>query len=144
MTKLTIYGQPITKKNSQRPFAICPKGCPGQWANVLLRRQGQKPMRPKINMLQSEAYEKYEAEACRQIALLWPRDPINGPITVKCIYYLQTVRVPDLLNLEASTHDILEKAGVIVNDSQVKSTDGSRIIGKDPDPRVEIEIVEMV
>jgi Holliday junction resolvase RusA-like endonuclease len=117
---LTIMGQPITKKNSQQIIMA-----------------GKRPC-----IIQSKAYRKYEKTAKQQIALLGAREPISGPVAVKCLYYLATARTPDLSNLMAATHDILEGCGVILNDEQIKSVDGTRIIGKDPNPRVEIEIVD--
>jgi len=58
---------------------------------------------------------------------------------------------PDLLNLEQATADIISKkdkakqcVGVIENDRDIVSFDGSRIMGKDKlNPRVEIFIEEM-
>ena len=48
---------------------------------------------------------------------------------------------PDLLNLEQATADILQKAGVIENDKNIYSFDGSRIAGVDKaNPRTEIII----
>jgi Holliday junction resolvase RusA-like endonuclease len=118
MIRFTILGQSVTKKNSQQI--------------VLL---GKRPC-----IIQSKAYRKYAKEAKAQ---LWNSalSPITGPIEVTCLYYLETARIPDLCNLLAGTHDILEACGVIENDNQIYSVDGSRIMGKDADnPRVEIEI----
>jgi Holliday junction resolvase RusA-like endonuclease len=119
--KLIIYGNPVTKKNSQQIIMA-----------------GKRPC-----IIQSKAYRQYEKAAKEQFALLPPYKPIEWPIQVKCLYYLATARTPDLCNLMAATHDILEHCGIILNDEQIKSVDGSRIMGKDPDPRVEIEIEEM-
>jgi Holliday junction resolvase RusA-like endonuclease len=119
--KLTLLGQPITKKNSQQIIMA-----------------GKRPC-----IIQSKAYRQYEKLAKQQIALLGICKPIITPVEVKCLYYLATTRTPDLCNLMAATHDILEHCGVILNDELIKSVDGSRIIGKDPEPRVEIEIKEM-
>lgn len=141
--KLTIFGQPITKKNSQNAFAICPKNCPGQQANLIIKRMGNKPQRPIINLLQSDAYRTYEKKVKKQLSLTAYK-PISGPVSVKALYYLATARTPDLSNLIAATHDLLEGCGVIINDSQIKSVDGSRIMGKDPDPRVEVEILPFI
>jgi Holliday junction resolvase RusA-like endonuclease len=76
----------------------------------------------------------------------WRRNNLpSGPVHVKALYYLATARTPDLCNLMASTHDILERCGIIMNDEQIKSVDGSRIMGKDAaNPRVEIEIEEII
>lgn len=116
--KLTIHGQPITKKNSQQIIMA-----------------GKRPC-----IIQSKAYRSYEKLAKQQIDILGSREPISGPVSVKCLYYLATTKTPDLSNLMAATHDILEGCGVILNDEQIKSVDGTRIMGKSPAPRVEIEI----
>jgi len=122
--KLTIYGQPITKKNSMQIIMA-----------------GKRPC-----IIQSKAYRAYEKMVKHQLFLM-PFEstiskPISGDVHVKCLYYLATARTPDLCNLMAATHDILEHCGVILNDEQIKSVDGSRIMGKDANPRVEIEINE--
>ena len=116
--KFTIMGQPITKKNSQ-----------------MIIMAGKRPC-----IIQSKAYRVYEKMAKQQIAPVGPPEPISGPVSVKCLYYLATSRTPDLSNLMAATHDILEGCGVIMNDEQIKSVDGTRIIGKDLKPRVEITV----
>jgi Holliday junction resolvase RusA-like endonuclease len=52
---------------------------------------------------------------------------------------------PDLIGVLQATCDILEKAGVIFNDRDITTFDGSRIVGVDKqNPRVEIEIIEEV
>jgi hypothetical protein len=43
----------------------------------------------------------------------------------------------------ASTGDILEKAGIIRNDRDIWSWDGSRIEGYSPTPRTEVTIVAL-
>ena len=117
---LIIKGQPITKKNSQQI--------------VLL---GKRPC-----IIASKAYRKYAALAKAQLWATGSPQPIQGPLWVRCLYYLETARLPDLTNLLAATHDLLEACRIIENDSQIKSVDGSRIIGKDPiNPRVEIQIL---
>jgi len=123
--KFTILGQPITKKNSQ-----------------MIIMAGKRPC-----IIQSKAYRVYEKMARQQFALArWevsPEWPIETPIRVTCIYWLATSRRPDLTNLLAASHDVLEHCGVIVNDSLIHSVDGSRIAGVDKlNPRVEVEIVE--
>lgn len=115
---LTIFGQPITKKNSQQIIMA-----------------GKRPC-----IIPSKAFKAYEKLAKAQLS----RYPITftGAIEVTCLYYLETARMPDLTNLLAATHDILEHCGIIDNDRNIISVDGSRIMGKDPNPRVEIEIKE--
>ena len=118
--ELIIRGQPITKKNSQQIILL-----------------GKRPC-----IIQSKAYKKYAALAKAQLCATGSPQPISGPVAVRCLYYLVTARLPDLCNLMAATHDILELCQIIANDSQIQSVDGSRIMGKDAgNPRVEIEIL---
>lgn len=117
---MIIHGQPITKKNSQQIIIA-----------------GKRPC-----IIPSQAYKKYAALAKSQLCLTGSPEPLQGPLSVRCLYYLETARLPDLCNLLAATHDILELCRVIENDSQIRSVDGSRIMGKDAArPRVEIQIL---
>jgi len=115
--RLIIPGQPVTKKNSQ--VARCVNG---------------KPV-----IIQSKAYRAYEEMALKAL-LACPRAEFSGPVEVTANYWLKDNRRPDLNNLMAATADILEKAGVIPNDREIMSWDGSRIMGTSPNPRVEITI----
>jgi Holliday junction resolvase RusA-like endonuclease len=114
---LVIPGQPATKKNSQ--VARCVKG---------------KPV-----VLQSKVYRAYE-KAALKVLLTYQGECFQGPVEVSVLYWLKDNRRPDLNNLMAATADILEKAGVIRNDRDIISWDGSRIAGTSPHPRAEITI----
>jgi Holliday junction resolvase RusA-like endonuclease len=116
--KIIIHGQPITKKNSQQIIIA-----------------GKRPC-----IIPSKAFKAYEKLARAQLAQYPTR--YQGPISVKCEYWLGDARRPDLTNLMAATHDILEHCGIIDNDRNIVSVDGSRIVGVDrQNPRVEITIV---
>jgi len=117
LTRLVIPGQPATKKNSQ--VARCVNG---------------KPV-----VLQSKAYRNYEKMALKAL-LACPCESFTGPVVVTVHYWLKDKRRPDLTNLLQATADILEKAGVISDDREIVSWDGSRIMGVSPDPRAEITI----
>jgi Holliday junction resolvase RusA-like endonuclease len=124
--QIVIYGQPITSKNSINLVDIG-KQCP------CCRRKA------KSIPLPSTAFKRYEKAAKEQLRLYSGK--YIGPVEVSCKYWLQTAREPDLTNLMEATHDILEHAGIIDNDKNIKSVDGSRIMGKDAtNPRVEITI----
>lgn len=112
----TIFGEPRTKKNSQR---------------VVMRGRY-----PKI--LQSEAYIAYEKLARPQC----PELGINGPVNVKAHYYRSTRRRVDITNLEGALLDILVKAGTLSDDNCniVVSTDGSRVFCDRNNPRTEVTI----
>jgi Holliday junction resolvase RusA-like endonuclease len=120
---IILPGRPITKKNSQQ---------------IIYNRRTKKRQ-----VIQSEYYRNYE-EAC-----LWYlkkyRVKYPGPVQVTARYWMPNRRSwPDLLGLEQATADILEAAGVIKNDRDIVSWDGSRIIGVDKkNPRTEITIREI-
>jgi len=121
--KLILKGRPATKKNSQR---IC------------LAKNGRR------FIIQSKLYLEYEKSCLWQLKSQYRGGTIKGKIAVKLLYWLKDRRLPDLLNLEQATCDILEKAKVIENDKNIESFDGSRRMGIDKDdPRCEIEIFEI-
>ena len=122
--KLTIRLVPRTKKNSQR----------------ILRnpRTGRSFVAP------SEQYKAFEKAAGYYIKR--PAEPIEGPVNVKCLYYMPTRRRVDLVNLEEATLDILVKYGVLKDDncSVVASMDGSRVLYDKENPRTEVVIDEII
>ena len=121
--KITLYGNPVTKKNSQR---------------ILMTRAGRPFIMP------SKQYEQYRRDCLRQIQG-GKKFGVNRPVNIKYLFYMQTRRKVDLTNLEESLDDILVDAGVIVDDNSniVAGHDGSRVLYDKESPRVEIEITEM-
>jgi Holliday junction resolvase RusA-like endonuclease len=120
MAIIKIPGRPVPKKNSM--MARCING---------------KPL-----IIQSKTYREYEKMALLSLAdYQGPR--FSGPVQVKASYWLADNRRPDLNNLMAATADILEKAGIIANDRDIVSWDGSRIMGVSPEPRTEIIITSV-
>lgn len=121
--KLTLYGNPATKKNSQ---------------SIIINRATGRPM-----LIQSKRYRDYERVCIKQITGLYQKR-IDYPVTVICQYYRKTRHRVDLTNLLEATDDILVKAGVLSDDNSqiIKSHDGSRVFFDKDNPRVEIEIVE--
>ena len=119
--RIVIPLQPVTKKNSQRIVVV--RG---------------RPM-----VLPSKKYTEYQ-KAC---ALFMPKvkEPITEAVNVKCLYYMETRRHVDLVNLEEATLDILVKYGVLEDDNSliVWSMDGSRVLYDKTTPRVEIEITKV-
>ena len=114
---IIIPGPPTTKKNSQ--VARCING---RWV-----------------IIQSKVYRAYEKAALGSLGQYRGRR-FSGPVEVTVHYWLKDNRRPDLNNLMAATADILEKAGIIRNDRDIISWDGSRIMGSSPNPRAEITI----
>ena len=121
MLKLTLHGRPITKKNSQIPI---------------------RTKTGKFFIIQSKQYRAYEKDCLEQIREQWVLKPtLMSNLSVQALYYMPDRRRPDLLNLLQATADIIEKAGVIGNDRDIVSFDGSRIMEVDKEnPRVEIYI----
>lgn len=124
MTHYTIPGAPITKKNSQRIF--------------------RNPKTGKPFITRSAAYEDFEAAASYYLQPK-PPNPIDSPVTVRCLYYMPTRRRVDLTNLLEATHDILVHCGVLADDNCriVASVDGSRVLYDKDKPRTEIFITDM-
>lgn len=120
--KLTLYGDPRTKKNSAR---------------ILQGRGGRRYVAP------SAAFEEYQTGCLWQIRA--QPDPISDRVNVRCVYYMKTARRVDLANLIEATTDILVKARVLEDDNSkiVAAHDGSRVELDRKQPRVEIEIEEM-
>lgn len=118
--KIILKGRPITKKNHQ---------------TIARNRRTGRPY-----VLQSERYRQYEQDCLWQLKACQTK--FAEPVRMKCLYWMPDRRSsPDLLGLLQATADILEEAGVIDNDRNVTSFDGSRIAGVDKqNPRVEIEI----
>ena len=120
--KLTLYGRPITKKNSGR-----------------IVMAGRYP-----KLLPSKAYVDYEKDCLLQITGKYKKR-LNGAYNVKCLYYMPTRHRVDLTNLLNATNDILVKAEVLEDDNCkiVVGHDGSRVFYDKENPRVEIEIEEI-
>lgn len=118
--KLLIPIDPKTKKNSQQIITV----------------NGRHIIVP------SSAYKKYEKQAIQYMPTI---EPIKNPVNVKCVYYMQTRRRVDLVNLIECTMDVLVKGGVLEDDnSQIAvSHDGSRVYYDKENPRTEIEITEV-
>jgi Holliday junction resolvase RusA-like endonuclease len=120
MAFIKIPGRPVPKKN-----------------NMVARCVNGKPL-----LTQSKAYRDYEKAALLSLAdYQGPR--FSGPVQVRASYWLADNRRPDLNNLMAATADILEKAGILKNDRDIVSWDGSRIMGVSPEPRTEIVITSV-
>lgn len=122
--KFTIYGNPITKKNTPR---------------IVTKKLPNGKSIPFI--LPSEAYVKYEKDAKQYIPKI---DTINYPIILKCNYFMETKRKCDLVNLLQASCDVLVKYKVLEDDNYtiISSFDGSSVDYDKDNPRVEIEIIK--
>lgn len=121
MLKITLFGEPRTKKNSQR-----------------IIRAGKRNI-----VIPSKAYEEYENACLWQIA--GKHKTLNAKMNLKCTYYLKQKRRVDLANLIEATQDILTAAFTITDDNIdiIGGLDGCRVYIDKDNPRVEIELTEM-
>ena len=119
---LTLYGRPITKKNSSR-----------------IVMAGRFP-----KLLPSKQFVDYQNDCLKQLTGAH-RINLKGSYNVKCSYYMPTRHKVDLTNLLNATMDILVEAKVLKDDNSniVVGHDGSRVYYDKENPRVEIEIQEV-
>ena len=119
--KFLIPIVPRTKKNSQR-IIIC----------------HNRPM-----IIPSTAYKKYEKDCKTFLPKL--EKPIDYPINLKCIFYMDTRRRVDLVNLQEAICDILVEYKILCDDNRniIASMDGSRVFYDKENPRTEIEISKL-
>ena len=84
----------------------------------------------KTFLRSSDRVQKQKAGAIVQFQFQHKGDPVECQVAVKMTFYGAWKRgggnVPDLSNLYQFYEDTMESAGVIVNDSQIESHDGSR------------------
>lgn len=98
-----------------------------------------KPRRAII--LPSAAYKKWEQGVISSLGKeTTQRAKIASEIQVAAVAYVKGV-LPDLSGMLESVGDCLEKAGIIENDKQIKSWDGSRVYRDKDNPRTIVEIV---
>lgn len=118
MLKIIIPLNPITKKNHGQ-IIMC-KGRP--------------------IMLPSKPYIEYEKKCEKYIPKI--DTPIDFPINLKVLYFMETRRKCDITNLLQATCDILVKYKIIEDDnySIIHSVDGTRVSYDKENPRCEIYI----
>ena len=125
--KFTIYGNPITKKNSSQ---IVQNRATGRWF-----------------ITPSAQYKKYCKECIKQISYMpnRPKEPIDYPVMITYLFFKDSRRLCDDLNHSAALDDILVQAGVLADDNRdiVVGHDGSRVFWDKENPRVEITITEV-
>lgn len=100
----------------------------------------------KTKLVQSSRYYDYKKNVERQIAEIKEENkdifPIKDSINLKCVFYRDSRRRCDLVNLLNAIQDILVDCEVLKDDnySIVSSVDGSRVDYDKENPRVEIVI----
>ena len=110
--KVDIYGRPVVLKNSK-------KICRGKGGRTFVKSNDRVV-----------AWSEEAVALCR--AAHGGRPPIKGKVWLKCTFWLaaqeDSANLPDQSNLYQAPEDVLQKAGVIEDDRQVESHDGSRRI----------------
>lgn len=118
----TIPVPPVTKKNSPQILT--------------------NPRTGKTFPAPSAAYKRYENDARWFMPHL--DAPIGVPVNVKAVFYMDSRRRCDLVNLEQCLLDVLHYYGVIEDDNYkiVASMDGSRVRYDNENARTEVTISE--
>lgn len=126
--RFTIPLDPRTKKNHQM-IAGTGARCP----------VCHKPKKQYIR--QGSAGNRYSFTATQYLNPK-PPVPIDTPVHIRYLFYMQTHRRVDKLNLQAQADDLLVSAGILKDDHSniVVSHDGTRVRYDKQNPRTEIEI----
>lgn len=137
MIKFTILGNPISSKNSIR------SGITKSGRNYTYTTKNVKDYRDSA--LKQLMLQKIEHNKKFDTAGIMPEYgeefPIDDFVQVSFIFYVSDNRKRDLINLIQCPADLLQQAGIILNDYLIINLDGSRIAGIDKDnPRTEIFI----
>lgn len=129
MIEFTLYGRPISKKNSRQIFVL----------------------RGRMMNLPSKAYAKYAKEAAKQISYMglvrkYPEVvfPIPHQLKATFLIYLKGSLDIDLSNAIQGVEDIMTENGIIVDDKLIMSLGDSEKIPKQKDWRVDVrlEVIE--
>lgn len=137
-----VYGPPRTKKTSNRIYQVPKKGgrkcfgC-GQW----------RPGESFTKIMPSEQYELWEADALSQmigikmkLGARGVRLPIAGLVSIEALIYRDADQ-GDVAGFHQAIGDMLQAAGVLLNDKQIEDWDGTRRLKDRANPRVEISIL---
>lgn len=127
MLYLEISGRTPPKKTSQKI--------------IRLRRTG------KLKLLPNPLYSEWEGRAVLELKgqkIEEEIEMVDYPVNLMALIYRRPGRRADLINLLQSICDVLEKSGVIKNDSLIAYLNGSRILPADypEDERAEIYIFD--
>jgi len=123
-----LHGPPRTKKTSNRIVQI----------------RGKNGGRGFTKILPSEAHEAWHRAAMQEALLVKAVIrragvvlPLVGSVNVRAMFYRERLS-GDAVGYYQALADLLEDAGIVANDSQVESWDGSRLLKDAGNPRVEV------
>ena len=117
--RFAIGLNPVTKKNSQK---------------IITNPKTRRPM-----IIPSEKFREYEHDC----AWFMPHcATISQPVNIRALFYMNSRRRVDLVNLEEALLDVLVRYNVIKDDNAdiVRSMDGSRVLYDKEHPRTEVII----
>src|SRR3990167_6619579 len=131
MTAVTIFGAPRTKKTSNRLVSAG-------------RRQYVLPSKAWTTWCRTARFIFFD----RDVDLMWSetfacyglRRPIAASVSCSAIFYRDADR-GDLVGYMQGLADLLEKRGILKNDRQIVSWDGTRLALDREIPRVEVLLV---
>lgn len=103
---LTLLGRPISKKNSKS----------------LIKVKG------RIIPISSKQYRAFEKDALKQLERAQTKF-FSGKVFVNYVFYMKGKLSSDGDNLEAGINDILQKAGIIVDDKNITEWHGKKVEG---------------
>jgi len=115
-----ILGSPSIKKNSKR---------------FIRNRSTGQPM-----LISSQQALKAEKDGLVQLKFQKRWETIKDPIHAQFCFFVPDLRKRDLSNLFEAPQDLLQKSGIISDDSLIRSLDGSRIFLDRKNPRTEITL----
>ncbi len=118
LLSFTLSGPPRTKKNHNRLF--------------------------RGRLLPSKAFAEWNDSAQMQLAGVRGRVPvsllpIHSEVNCRAVFYRQA-NVGDAVGFYQALGDALEEGRIVVNDRQIVSWDGSRILKDAANPRVEVTL----
>lgn len=94
-------------------------------------------LRPLLAELHAGRATQAASQAARVRASEPLRAPLQQPINCCALFY-RTALVGDAVGYYQALADLLEKAGVVVNDKWITSWDGSKLLKDAARPRVEL------
>jgi Holliday junction resolvase RusA-like endonuclease len=126
--KIIIPGNPMVKKNNQKVAFV--SGRPHKY--------------------DTKAYKAWHTVALETLGytlkFAYRTKVIDEPVILCCQFYMQTRRKVDLSNLYEGIQDVLVEVGILADDHSgiVIGHDGSRVHYDKDNPRVEVEIKEVI
>lgn len=124
MIEFILPLKPVTKKNSGR---IVTKG-------------GYPKLFP------SKQYEQFEKDCMPYLCRVKEKiGVITCPVNIRCLFFMDTKRRVDLVNLLNAIDDAMTKSGLILDDNRdiIAGHDDSRVFYDKYEPRIEIRITRI-